>query len=117
MIHCLELSKILICSSNSIKKPEQKCSACCLRKLSRLSLSSTKSVSSEPLQLVHVDVWGPSLTFSFNGEKYFVVFLDDFSKYSWIYPLKNKSEVFDVFVQFHLMVEKMACQVLESVTI
>ena len=56
--------------------------------------------------LVHADVCGPMQTFSLSGSKYFLIFIDDFSRMTWVYFLKEKSEVFDNFKQFKAMVEK-----------
>jgi hypothetical protein len=50
-----------------------------------------------PLQLVHTDVWGPTIS-SINNFKYYVSFFDDYSRYVWIYFLKNKSDVKPVFL-------------------
>ena len=52
---------------------------------------------SEPLALVHSDVCGPMPTLSMGGASYFVMFIDDFSRKVWAYPLKRKDEVFSVF--------------------
>ena len=54
-------------------------------------------------ELVHSDVWGPTIE-SIDGYKYFVSFIDDFSRVTWIYLLKFKSEVIDVFKNFHMLV-------------
>lgn len=43
---------------------------------------------------------------STNGFKYYIQFLDDFSRFSWIYPLKGKNEAFFAFVQFKNLVQK-----------
>jgi hypothetical protein len=53
--------------------------------------------------IVHSDVWGPTIE-SFDGYKYFVSFVDDFSRVTWIYLLKLKSEVMHVFQNFHMLV-------------
>ena len=37
--------------------------------------------------------------------KYYVIFVDHFTKYVWLYPLKRKSQVYDVFVRFKSLVE------------
>ena len=56
------------------------------------------------LELVHSDVCGPFRVNSLGGCRYFVTFIDDFSKKTWIYFLKNKSEVLSKFQHFvHLM--------------
>lgn len=57
-------------------------------------------VSSEMLDLIHSDVCGPMQTETPSGRKYFVIFIDDYSKYMFIYLLKNKSEVFEKIIEF-----------------
>jgi hypothetical protein len=56
------------------------------------------------LELIHSDIWTSPIQ-SISGCKYHVVFIDDFFRYTWIYPLYQKSEVFDTFVKFKLLVE------------
>jgi hypothetical protein len=55
---------------------------------------------------VFSDVWGPALD-SVNGTKYCVSFIDDFSKYTWIYLIKLKSEVFQKLCEFQQLVERL----------
>jgi hypothetical protein len=62
--------------------------------------------ASGPLQLVHSDLSGPLSSPSFSGCKYFLTFIDDFSKRIWVYFLKLKSEVFDKFLAYKALVEK-----------
>jgi hypothetical protein len=59
-----------------------------------------------PLQLVHNDLHGLLSSHSFSGCKYFLTFIDDFSKCTWAYFLKPKSEVFDMFLVYKALVEK-----------
>jgi len=54
-------------------------------------------------ELVRSNVWGPTIE-SFDGYKYFITFVNDFSCVTWIYLLKFKSEVVDVFKDFHMLV-------------
>ena len=53
--------------------------------------------SKEPLDLVHSDVCGPMSVHSFSGYSYYVTFIEDYSRKTWIYFLKAKSEVFNWF--------------------
>ena len=57
------------------------------------------------LDLIHSDVVGPMSTNSINGCRYFLTFIDDCSRYCWIYFMKQKSEVFETFKFFKAMVE------------
>ena len=61
--------------------------------------------SKEPLDLVHSDVCGPMSVHSFSGYSYCVTFIDDYSRKTWIYFLKAKSEVFERFREFKTLVE------------
>lgn len=54
---------------------------------------------------MYSDVWGPASTISINGYKYYVIFIDAYSKYIWFYPKKAKSDVMQKFVEFKTMAE------------
>nr|XP_009790901.1 PREDICTED: uncharacterized protein LOC104238277 [Nicotiana sylvestris] len=56
-------------------------------------------------QLIHTDVGGPQKTPSLNGIKYYVAFIDDYTRYCWIYFLNFKSEVAGVFWKYKALVE------------
>lgn len=81
------------------------CSACELGKNHKLFFSDSHTVYSTPLQLIFSDVWGPVHNVSNNGFRYYVSFVDAFSRYTWIFFLKHKSEVFQIFQQFKTNVE------------
>lgn len=73
------------------------CDACVRGKLSRSSFPTSQNRSSAPLEIVHSDVWGPAQLSSNGGNRYFVSFIDDFSRHMWVYFLKYKSDVFETF--------------------
>lgn len=81
------------------------CPACCLGKIHNLPFPSTSTEYSTPLQLVHTDLWGPSPTSSSNRYRYYIHFIDECTKFTWIYMLKNKSEAFKTFCNFKTQVE------------
>eukprot|EP00253_Pinus_taeda_P029709 PITA_29709 len=83
------------------------CSRCVLREHHQDSFENRASWhTSAPLQLVHSDLCGPLPVVSFSGYKYFLTFIDDFSRRTWVYFLKLKSEVFNMFMAFKAFVEK-----------
>ena len=51
------------------------------------------------LDVVHMDVWGSTKTASLGGHRYFVSFVDDFSRRNWVYAQRHKGEVLKVFVK------------------
>jgi 5'-3' exoribonuclease 2 len=58
-----------------------------------------------PLELIHSDVFGPVKQISLGGMRYMVTFMDDFSRYVWVYFMKEKSETFLKFKEFKEKVE------------
>jgi histone deacetylase 1/2 len=69
------------------------CDACQQGKSHQLLDPRSSSESRHPSDLVFSDVWGPTPN-SFGRYSYYVNFIDDFSKFTWIYLLRHKSEVF-----------------------
>jgi hypothetical protein len=82
------------------------CDACQQGKSHQLPFPKSVSVSKTPLELVFSDVWGPAPT-SAGKHNYYVSFIDDFSKFIWIYLLQHKSEVFQKFYDFEAHVERL----------
>jgi transposase InsO family protein len=77
---------------------KQTCTGCQLGKHARTKMpKETKFHASHILQLVHSDVCGPFRTNSLGGARYFVTFIDDFSKKIWIYFIANKNQVLSKF--------------------
>src|SRR5574338_561147 len=77
------------------------CDACKLGKLTKSSFKLKKVISTEkPLELLHMDLFGPTQVQSINHNRYVFVIVDDFSRYTWIFFLKNKSDTFDNFKVF-----------------
>jgi hypothetical protein len=76
-----------------------------MAKSHQLPYPKSSSQSSFPLELIFSDVWGPACD-SFGRNKYYVSFIDDYSKFTWIYLLKHKSEVFQCFHDFQNLVER-----------
>ena len=81
------------------------CDACQQGKIHQLPYPISSSVSKFPLELVFSDVWGPAPE-SVGRKKIYVSFIDDYSKFTWIYLLRFKSEVFQKFQEFQALVER-----------
>ena len=69
------------------------CEACQLAKHHRASFHLSPSHTSTPLYRIHSDVWGPAPQSSLEGQRYFLIFVDEASQYTWTYLLTAKSEV------------------------
>ena len=104
-------NKIMCTSRRSLVQ----CLACLFGKSSRLSLRLTGHKTFAPLDLIFSDVWGPAPMFSFDGFRYFIIFIDAHTKYILYYPLVAKSDVFSIFQRFQLRVELQFCHKIKSV--
>jgi len=61
--------------------------------------------ATKPLEIVHSDVCDPMKTTSLGGARYFVTYIDDFSRKVWVYLLKSKGECLEKFKEFRALVE------------
>ncbi|KAJ1704767.1 hypothetical protein LUZ63_004546 [Rhynchospora breviuscula] len=82
------------------------CEGCVYGKQIRLPFPKNQLMRAKRvLELVHTDLCGPMETESLGGSRYFLLFIDDFSRMSWVYFLSNKSETFHTFKKFKAMAE------------
>ena len=81
------------------------CTSCQLGKQPALPFNNNESISNSIFELIHSDVWGPSLVTSIGGSRYIVVFIDDYSRYSWIFTMKSRSKILPIYNNFAKMVE------------
>lgn len=96
----LSSMKFLKNAIGEIDIPSCKCIVCIKGKQTREPFNGKGKKADECLQLIHSDVVGPMPIESLGGCKYFVTFIDDYSKKLSVYPLKQKSEVFEMFTVF-----------------
>src|ERR1044072_2860944 len=82
------------------------CEACQKGKFSKRSFKAKNIVStSRPLELLHIDLFGPVKTASPNGKKYGLVIIDDYSRWTWVKFLRSKDESYSVFTSFCTQVQ------------
>jgi len=80
---------------------DKMCKVCNASKQPRNSFYSYLPIGSlELLHAIHYDVCGPFKVARLGGNKYFVSFVDEHSRMMWLYLIKAKSEVFEVFERF-----------------
>ncbi|PKU70208.1 Retrovirus-related Pol polyprotein from transposon TNT 1-94 [Dendrobium catenatum] len=93
-------STICISTSSSFQ-----CDSCNVAKSHKLSFNSNERKNSTPFALVHSDVWGPAPLPSMSGYNYYVLFIDDFSRFSWVYPMHTKAETSIKFQNFFNLIK------------
>ena len=82
------------------------CESCLLRRMTKLSFTGKDEQTSDMLGLIHTEVCGPMSTYTRGGYRYFIMFIDDLSRYGYVYLIEHKSESFEMFKRFCNEVEK-----------
>jgi len=77
------------------------CETCQYGKQSRNPFPKEAVCSQKALELVHSDVYGPMPVSSVGGNRYFVTFTDDCTRYTAVYFMSQKNEVLKYFKEFH----------------
>ena len=84
----------------------EKCADCLTRKQNKVSFRSSPPFKMKNvLDLIHSNLCGP-MPKSLGGAQYFVTFIDDHSRKTWVYLLKTKNQVLEVFKQFLSLMER-----------
>lgn len=82
------------------------CEICIQSKVTRMPFPmKSENRSSAVLDLIHNDVCGSMQTKTASGKRYLLTFIDDFSRYTTIYLIKKKSEIFQKFKEFHRLMQ------------
>ena len=98
-------NKLLDGLPEKIENTQMKCANCIESKMSNEPFENDRTRATEILELIHTDLNGPHNTIGYCGEKYFVTFIDDYSKCAKIYCIKNKSETASCFFDYITLVE------------
>ena len=86
-------------------EPTPTCESCLRGKMTKSPFKNKGERSKELLDLIHTDVCGPFSTLAIGGFEYFITFIDDMSRYGYVYLMKYKSESFEKFKEFKNEVE------------
>ena len=99
---------------DSEAKPDPICEPCLAGKMHANPFLSTEIKSRELLQLVHTDVKHVGIT-SHSGYLYWVTFIDDFSRFKAVMPMKRKSDTFDCFKQYKAWAENITGKRIQAI--
>jgi transposase InsO family protein len=81
------------------------CKHCQQGKQTKTKFKSKKYSTKRPLEIVHIDLVGPTTTKGLKSEKYFMLLVDDYTRMTTVFFLRNKSEVFEKLKVYKEMVE------------
>ena len=80
--------------------------ACKVGKMHKLHFPASETKTNHSLEIIHTDLWRPILVISVQGYRYYVSFVDEYTRFTWIFPLKTKDKKLFVFKIFKTQVEK-----------
>lgn len=87
--------------------PEKSCESCIVAKQTRRPFKAQLEMrSNERLEVIHSDVCGPLETPTLAGNRYFITFIDEFSRMTWVFLMQFKSEALEIFKRFKVRTEK-----------
>jgi len=100
-----KLNKLVSIIPNFQSHHDGVCPGCESGKKTRGPLPSSKNKTNEILNLIHSDVCGLMPIYSVGGHPYYITFINDFSRKTWIYYLKNKDEAYQTFKEFKALIK------------
>nr|ABB47537.2 retrotransposon protein, putative, unclassified [Oryza sativa Japonica Group] len=101
--HALKLlvDKEMASGVPTVHHPNQLCQACLVAKQVRQPFPGMANYRAEaPLELLHMDLCGPITPSTFAGNRYFMLIVDDFSNWMWVFVIKLKDQALAVFEKF-----------------
>lgn len=84
---------------------EDVCEVCVKAKQTRTSFKNDRRKAERPLEIVHTDVCGPIEPSTWDGSKYFITLIDEYTHFCMVYLMKNKFEVSDIIKNYVREVE------------
>ena len=81
------------------------CECCLLGKMTKSPFTGCGERAKDLLGIIHTDVCGPFKPITRYGERYFITFTNDFSRYGYVFLMKHKHEAFETFKLFQSEVE------------
>ncbi|KAK1423646.1 hypothetical protein QVD17_18952 [Tagetes erecta] len=100
------VKKEMVIGMPCISHPTQVCEGCLVAKQTRQSFpDEAQWRASKPLELVHADLCGPITPETMAGNRYFLLIVDDYSRYMWVFIIKTKDEALEKFKDFKTQVE------------
>ena len=92
-------------SISSTKTLSSLCHSCSINKAHQQPFRVNSLQSHEPFELIYTDVWGPASYTGIAESRYYLIFVDHYTKYIWFYPMVTKSDVSKIFPHFKRFVE------------
>lgn len=104
LFHKNMVENLTLSSSDFTSDLKTPCEGCMSGKQVQQPFKTVKKKSSRPLELVHTDICGPLSPLTWDGARYFITFIDDFTHFTHVYLLSHKSQANEKFQEFYAIV-------------
>ena len=111
------MNKNGVTSLPTIPRTLKQCDACILGKHNKQCFHDSHSRAHKKIEFIHSNLCGPMHVPYANGNQYMMTFIDDYTRMCWVYLLKNKSDAFQTFKNFHTWIENGAQSHIGSIRI
>ncbi|CAN1169032.1 Retrovirus-related Pol polyprotein from transposon TNT 1-94, partial [Linum perenne] len=81
------------------------CEICQYAKHTRSVYAPVSYTPTSPFSIIHSDIWGPSRITSLNGTRWFITMIDEHTRMTWTFLMKEKSDASRIFQNFYTMIE------------
>ncbi|GBM63705.1 hypothetical protein AVEN_147637-1 [Araneus ventricosus] len=99
----------------NLKGQQKQCDICIKSKMTRASFKKIDRIyAKKPLELLHLDLWSSNVGRSYDRTRYTLT-IDEFSRYAWVLPLKNKNQSLKAFNTFKTEIEKQTNRIIRTV--
>ena len=112
--HTQVLQQVLPHVNSHLNKTESfPCTHCIQGKMTKLPFKQSIRKASKPLEVVHSDVWGLALVISNGGARFYVIFVDEYTRFTWFFPISLNFKFFLVSCLLHLLYK--ICSIIKSI--
>jgi hypothetical protein len=118
LVHCSPVVVTTLSKQHKISATSSQFSFCSdyvQAKTHKIPFSPSSSKATAPLEVIHTDVWGPSPVTSTNENKYYVHFIDQYSRFGWLYYCSSKSDILTIFKLFKAHVENLLSGTIKTI--
>jgi transposase InsO family protein len=91
------------------------CETCALTKSAKTINRDASEHTERPLQRVYTDFWGPFGVPTPSGARYMLTFTDDYSRRSWIYLTRTRTELYERFREWQMTAERQSNEKLQAI--
>lgn len=114
-LNIISKNELLSGIPKDLESEYMKCAICIQSKMHDTPFDNNRKRANDILEIIHTDINGPHPTTGNRGERFFLSFVDDYSKLCKVYCIRSKTEVLDCFVEYVNLMENLTNKRIKTV--